>query len=85
MKKSYQPYYSHQGRRTKEYQAESHRLECQVFQGSGFLEIPHNSDSRLNSIKSTKSAPPELVLTESKESEDEVRLEIQNEVNDIQI
>ena len=72
VKKLYQPYYSRRGRPTKEEQAERLRQERQGFQGSGFLEVPHDSDSRSSSIESAKSAPPELVITESEESEDEV-------------
>ena len=85
MKTLYQLYYSRRGRPTKEEQAECIRQEQKRLQGSGFLGIPHDSEFRSSSIESTKSAPPELVLTESEESDYEVRLEIQNEVNDITI
>jgi len=84
VKKLYQPYYSRRGRPTKEEQAERLRQERQGFQGSGFLEVPHDSDSRSSSIESAKSAPPELVVTESEESEDEVGLDEENEITDIE-
>ncbi len=84
VKKTYQPYYFCQGRPTKEEQAERLHQERQGFRGSGFLEIPHDTDSRSSSIESAKSAPPELVITESEESEDEVELDEENEVNDIE-
>jgi len=82
LKKPYQPYYSCRGRPTKEEQAERLRQERQGFQGSGFLQIPCDGDFRSSSIESTKSAPPELVVTESEESEDIVGLDKENEVTD---
>ncbi len=84
MKKLFQPYYSHRGRPTKEEQAECLCQEQKQLQGSGFLEIPHDDDIRSSSIESAKSAPPELVVTESEESEDEVGLDKENEVTDIE-
>ena len=84
MKKLYQPYYSRRGRPTKEEQAERLRQEQKRLQGSGFLEIPHDGDNRSSSIESAKSAPPELVVTESEESEDEVGLDKESEATDIE-
>jgi len=84
VKKLYQPYYSRRGRPTKEEQAERLRQEQKRLQGSGFLEIPHDGDNRSSSIESAKSAPPELVVTESEESEDEVGLDEESEATDIE-
>ena len=84
MKKLYQPYYSRRGRPTKEEQAERLRQEQKRLRGSGFLEIPHDGDNRSSSIESAKSAPPELVVTESEESEDEVGLDEESEATDIE-
>jgi len=84
VKKLYQPYYSRRGRPTKEEQAERLRQEQKRLKGSGFLEIPHDGDTRSSSIESAKSAPPELVVTESEESEDEVGLDEEKEVADIE-
>ncbi len=68
----------------EEEQAERLRQEQKQLQGSGFLEILHDGDTRSSSIESAKSAPPELVVTESEESEDEVGLDEENEVTDIE-
>ena len=84
MKKLYQPYYSHRGHPTKEEQAERIHQEQKRLRGSGFLGIPHDSEFRSSSIESTKSAPPELVVTESEESEDKVGFVEENEVTDIE-
>jgi len=84
VKKLYQLYYSRRGRPTKEEQAECIRQEQKRLQGSGFLGIPHDSEFRSSSIESTKSAPPELVVTESEESEDKVGFVEENEVTDIE-
>ena len=56
-----------------------------IIQGSGFHKITQHNDSRSNSIDSTKSAPPELVLTESENFEDEIIFDDENEANDIKI
>ncbi len=84
VKKLYQPYYSRRGHPTKEEHAERLRQEQKRLQGSGFLEILHDGDTRSSSIESAKSAPPELVVTESEESEDEVGLAEEKEVADIE-
>ena len=83
MENAYQPNYSRRGSPTKEEQAERLCQERQGLQGSGFLEIPLDGDTRSSSIENTKSAPPELIFTESEESEVEVGLDKENEVNDI--
>jgi hypothetical protein len=83
VKKSYQPYYTRRGRPTKEEQTERLRQEQKQLKGSRFLEILHDGDTRSSSIERTKSAPPELVVTESEESENEVGLDEENKVNDI--
>jgi hypothetical protein len=54
VKKLYQLYYSRRGRTTKEEQAEHLHQEQKRLQGSRFLEIPNEGDTKLSSIESAK-------------------------------